>query len=443
MTNDLRDLLDDVADGPASGVRVDAHAAWTDGLRRRVRRRVRTGVIGVAALTAVTIAAPLARDLAVAPGFADQPGAHAQHYPQRLEHDYIGTTMPKVTGPLAGIVRRSDEDLHGWYAVSPGGRMWRIDDAQGDVVPSRDGRHLAYLRGATYASALFAITDQITGEVTTFDDVSLGVTYKGVPATDATYFHSDQTPLFWNAAGSAVLGQLGTVTGRTDGVAAGVFSVDGSLTVIRNSTSLEEGSHPIGWFDDDTAAFVSSVRGQPRVSAVDVDTSRIVRSFPLRGVQPDFVSQWYASLSPDGTAVMTLGDGGDDLNEPTVRVHSAQRGIRDATMPTPDGLNGYCQPTWTANDAYLPVSSEQREDSAVLARANGGAPIVADPRLHVTCSVWAASALEGGPDPSIGDWLFGTGSSWLSWHWRELVLGALAGAAAAAAAFFQARRRRS
>lgn len=442
MTNDLRDLLDNVADGPATAVRVDARAAWADGARRRVRRRVRTGVIGAAVLAAAAVAVPLGRDLGMAPDFADQSGARAEHYPQRLDHLYRERSMPAVTGPVAGVVQRSNEDLHDWYAVAPGGRMWRIDDAHSEVVPSRDGRHLAYLRGATYASALFAITDQITGEVTTFDDVSLGVTYKGVPATDATYFHSDQTPLFWNATGTAVLGQLGTIAGRTETVAAGVFSVDGSLTMIRNSTSLEEGSHPIGWFDDSTAAFVSRVGGRPRVSAVDVDTSRIVRSFPLRGVQPEFVSQWYASLSPDGTAVMTLDDGGDDLDEPTVRVHSAQRGIRDATMPTPDGLNDYCQPTWSADNAYLPVSSEQREDGAVLARVNGGTPIVADPRLHVTCSVWATSALDGGPDPSIGGWLFGTGSSWLSWHWRELVLGALAGVVAVAAVRLWARRRR-
>lgn len=425
---DLREQLD-AAMTPAREVRVDAQAAWADGVRRRVRRRVRVAAIGVAAVAAVAVAVPVARDLDVAPHVVGEPGAAAEHYPQRLDHDYVERSMPAVTGPLAGVIERNDEDLHGYYAVSPNGRMWRIDDAQGMPVPSPDGTRIAYSAGPKYDKAGYVIRDQRTGEVAEFPQIGNGTTINDIPTTEASFYHQDQTPVFWNVASTALLMQLGSA-GPRDDIAAGVLALDGTLHLIRNSQDLPNGSHPIGWFDDSTAAFIAPASEHARVSAVDTTSGRVTRSFLLDKADPEFVSQWYASVSPDGTTIVTLNDDGEPDPEP-VQFFSAQgdsAGARRVTMPTPESHSSSCQPTWTSGELYLP-RYQTDESAAVLARANGGTPIVADPRLKVTCSVWAASALEGGPDPSIGGTLFGTDSSWLSWHWREVSSGVLVGLA--------------
>lgn len=350
--------------------------------------------------------------------------------------------MPAVTGPLAGVVQRNGENVGGWFAVTPQGRMWRIRDAHSEVVPSPDGTHLAYMRGEDYARGVFSITDQTTGEVVAFDDVSRGTTVDDVPTTDAAYFHSDQTPTFWNSTSTAVLIQLGDMRTGRDRIAAGVLSLDGRIQVVPNSAELPEGSHPIGWFDDSTAGFVAHEGKRVRVSAVDVASGRVMRSF-LLDVRAEFVSQWYASLSPDGSTVMIIDDT-DTFDPGPARFHSTQgetAGDARVTMPVPTDIDGHCQPTWTSREVYLPIV--QAEDSAaVLYRINGGTPIVADTDFEIACSVWAASALEDGPDPSIGGWLFGTQDTWLSWHWRELTTGVFAGLALLTLGFALRRRRR-
>ncbi|HSX68944.1 hypothetical protein [Nocardioides sp.] len=438
---DLREQLD-AAVTPAREVRIDAQAAWADGVRRRVRRRVRVGAIGVVAVAAVAVAVPVARDLDVAPHVVGEPGAAAKHYPQRLDHDYVERSMPAVTGPLAGVIERNDEDLHGYYAVSPNGRMWRIDDAQAMPVPSPDGTRIAYMAGPKYDKVGYVMRDLQTGEVTEFPEIGNGTLVDDIPTTEASFYHQDQTPVFWNVASTALLMQV-TRAGPRDGIAAGVLSVDGTVHTIPNSNDLPDGSHPVGWFDDSTAAFIAPASERARVAAVDTTSGRVIRSFLLDKADPEFVSQWYASLSPDGTTVVTLDDNGEPDPEP-VRFYSAHgetAGKRRGTMPTPDGHSSACQPTWTSEDLYLPRYQSDERD-AVLARVNGGTPIVADPRLKVTCSVWAASALEGGPDPSIGGTLFGTDSSWLSWHWREVSSGVLVGLALLVLGISARRRRR-
>ncbi|GGO87218.1 hypothetical protein GCM10011584_11300 [Nocardioides phosphati] len=447
MTNDLRDLLDDVADAPARAVRVDARTAWADGARRRVRRRVTVGALGLAAVAAVVASAPLLHGTSRVTSYTSQPEAHTDHYPQRLDYDYVGTAMPAVTGPLAGVVQRGSEHVSGNYAVSPGGRMWRIDDAYGQSVSiSPDGIHLVYLRGPDAPNALLTITDQNTGERTTFSKIGMGASEPAKGRNRApVYFHSDQQPAFWNRDSTKVLLQLGASDGY-DVTAAGILSVDGEMTIVQNSRDVPGGSQPIGWVDDNTVAFVVGSKPGARVVFVDAVTSRTVRSFPLKGARSDAVSQWYGWLTPDGAAVMTLDDDFGGRTDARVRFYSAEAGDRagtkDATMPVPDGRDDTCQPTLTRRETYVAVDADAREDGAILARVNGGTPIVADPRLHVTCSVWASSALEGGPDPSIGGRLFGTESTWLSWHWRELIAGALVLVAAGGALAVVRRRRR-
>ncbi|TCJ23692.1 hypothetical protein [Nocardioides jejuensis] len=416
----LRDHLDDLARDPGHDVRIDVEAAWSSGQRRRAGRRMRTAAFGVAAVAIAATSLPLASEVTSMPSSADGDAQVASHYPQRLDYVYRDSSLPADSGPLAGVVQRSHEDFFGSWAVSPGGRMWRIEDVYGESVSiSPDGVHLVYLKGKNAADANLAITDQTTGHVTRFDEISLGATDAQHPEPRERYFHSDQMPAFWNAGSSAVFLQLGDYRARRDTVAAGVLGTDGSMTIIRNSRDLPSGSQPVGWFSTTTVGFVKETKSAPRVMEVDVRTGRVTRTFALHDPEP-FVSQWYASLSPDGNEIMTRNESEGSQPFRFFSARGSGAGSLRTKMPVPSDLSGPCQPTWTSTDVYLPTDSNTGDNGSVLYRVNGGHPIVADPRLGAGCSVWAARALEGGPERTLGGLLFGTDSTWLSWHWREL-----------------------
>ncbi|HYF73318.1 MAG TPA: hypothetical protein VD864_10895, partial [Nocardioides sp.] len=86
-------------------------------------------------------------------------------------------------------------------------------------------------------------------------------------------------------------------------------------------------------------------------------------------------------------------------------------------------------PPWAGTEDTLAVDERRR-------------PLVqADPGLHALCATWATDALSGNSHRGVGARVFGTDTGWLSWHWREVLLGVL-GACASRAAFGWFLRRR-
>lgn len=444
----LRDLLDDVAAEASDGLDVDPAHAWDLGVRRRARRRLGAGLglgLVVVLIGALVLVAPFSsppRAVDPASGQVD-PAVH--QYPQRLDKPFWEATLPAISGPLAGIVERvthrSGVDYwKGWYAVSPTGHLWRLDTNDGENPSiSPDGTHLAYMRGNDPHTSPLVITDQVTGDVVTFPQIGTGSTDPDHPeiTRGVRYFFQPQEPMFWSPDGTAALLQIGSLPYNTAGPVAGIAHTDGTLQVIDPKAGLPERSYPIGWLDNHTIGLAAIGHGHSAIVALDVDTDRVVGRAALTP-NPRGWSQWTASLSPDGSQVMTFDDPGDGTTDAPIRFHYAltggPAGALRVSMPDP-GHDSLCPPSWSSTEAYVAV------DDTGLVRVNGGTVIAADPRLGVRCSVWARSALDGGPHQGIGGRIFGTRSTWLSWHWRELSIGVLIASTAGGLVVWRRRRR--
>ncbi|KAA1420958.1 hypothetical protein F0U44_01035 [Nocardioides humilatus] len=422
--SELRDALDVVVREEAAAIHVDASAAWQQGRRRRLRRRVAVAAAAVAAIGIVATSVAVITDppRPLDPASTDPV---ASSHPLRLDYLYWDDDLPSRTGPLAGLVERSGPDIYGWYAASPEGHLWLVD-TDVDVLPSLspDGSHLAYMRGG-YKDAEWVVSDQVDGTEVTFPEIGTGVDSD----LDRRYFQAAQSPSYWSPDGSAVLVNIGAMDPDEDPEpTAAVLGVDGSFSAITTPDTAGSSSFPLGWIDDRHIAVIgqSDTTNDLRVYVVDIRTTFPVREVRLLSkVDYSRVSQWFGTISTDGEVLATVSDR-------RIRYYSLQgprQGRLRGSMTTPATFAGSCPLTWTGTDLYVPTATDRDTGaSAILTRANGGTPILADPRLDISCSFWARTALEGPEHRGIGGRLFGTSESWLSWHWREVTISNVLGA---------------
>jgi hypothetical protein len=442
--DELRELLDSTVREPARTVHVDAASAWRQGRRRRTANRV--------AVAAVVVFAVAGGVLALSAGFAGLPtavspakgsGPVADEHPRRLDHAYWDDGQPRVTGPLAGVVHRSSEGGGGWYSVSPAGHLWRVPVTL-DWVPSLspDGTHLAYMHGGPL-DGTYRIVDQVDGTTTTFPEIGTGTSDARVEEFDRDhrYFYGEQEPAFWSPDGTALLIQIGLNNADAGSdPAAAVLGIDGSFVTI----PLPAGAGaalPVGWVDEHHVAVLTDKDAKPGDAGlwiVDLRSGLVVRRLTLEGAAgANGLSQWLGSVSPDGRELATMSD------SQSVRFYSTTgptAGELTATLPVGSVAEG-CQPSWSSTDLYVPTDTTMDGESRVLTRANGGVTVWADPRLHIVCSTWARTALDGPAHDSLGTRLFGDNTNWLSWHWREVASSGLLAIALALGVGLVVRRR--
>ena len=425
--DELRDALDGVVREPATAIRVDAAAVWAEGRRRRRSNRVGVAAMVVAGVIGGALAlSPVLSGLPRAIAPAGGSGSKATEHPARLDYVYWDDEQPSVTGPLAGLVYRSAVDpdgKSGWYTVSPKGHLWHLDaSVEAEPSLSPDGSHLAYMQGS-FLDATYVIVNQVDGTITRFPQIGTGGFNGRVEDfdDDHRFASQSQSPTFWSPDGAGLLLKLGTTDpdDPLSDVTAAVLSPDGTLVTIPQPDDAE-GAFPIGWVDDEhiALAFEDSDPANVRVWIIDVGSGEVVRDFTLEdGVR--FTSQWFGSISPDGTELATEAGKGKGFRLYSMRGPTS--GDLVTKLPTIAAAPETCGPSWSSSDLYAPTYATPDGNASILTRADGGATIVADPRLDVQCSTWARSALDGPAHVSLGARFFGQQNTWLSWHWREVV----------------------
>jgi hypothetical protein len=120
-----------------------------------------------------------------------------------------------------------------------------------------------------------------------------------------------------------------------------------------------------------------------------------------------------------------------------VQVSTASRQllVSNAGRPGDTGLVGShaipndrtlgCRPSWS--DSYPVVPYRGAPGDHLLWSGPGSYAVQVDPALGpVYCSVWSHDALRGHAHGGLGVALFGERTDWLSWHWRQVGLGAAA-----------------
>jgi hypothetical protein len=201
-------------------------------------------------------------------------------------------------------------------------------------------------------------------------------------------------------------------------------------------------ARPIGWADGDHLYWrASSAGGSGRPVFVLVTTTldgEVTDAVPVPAVRhPGGTSQWTASVSPGGQRVY-LRSGGDDL------VVDPDTGEVLETLSVDPPI--LCSPSWRGQQV---LETDPGDGGAVALQAlrerrDGGTartPVaVLEPGLG-SCLVLTPQALAGGPTSTLTSWLFGTSTSWLSWHLAEMTAG-LSGLAVLGAALVWWRRRR-
>lgn len=443
MSNQLHDPLHDLLAEVPSYVVPDAREAWVSGARRRTRRRI--GATGLVVLLVLLVSAGigvLPRPVSVAP--VDQPGGGVDGHPSRIDYPYWTHDLPNRPGPVAGVLSRvhhgstSVEPL-GWYAVSPTGHLWKLPGSENKYLPalSPDGTQLAYLD--TRLGQGFEIRHLTTGGTTS---ISVGVHQDG---SREPWRLDAQAPSFWSPDSQQLLVRVAPAAGNLErGVDALVYGVGlGTTTPVR--LAGHGSAYPIGWVSDRALAWL--VRRPADGAAPDgVDVlvtdvrGRLQRTVRLQ-IAGDAALSELASAAVSGHSLALgsqMGRQGD-----AIRFYSLQGddfgGTRTGTMPGVHDAAAGCPASWGDRNLQVPASMSDRD--AALVSVNGGATILADPRLDLACSLWAEQALDGPAHEGLGGWLFGERTSWLSWHWREVGL-SIGGGLAVVGGLLLLRRRR-
>lgn len=431
MTPDLHDRIDDLVAGVPAYVVPDARAAWAAGARRRTRHRV--GVLAAAAIVVALLAGAVAwlpRTFDPAP--ADSDGAGVEGYPSRVYKPLLERDLPDRPGPLAGLL---DDDSTLW-AVSASGRVWvlpREDRVAGyPTAISSDGTAVAYLR----RSDEYVLRDLRAGTTTVADGVDDG-TFDGRTETRSPgrFAIALQSPAFWSPDRDRVF-VLGSSNDDFSGTRALLIGGGASTMAVQAPrVHGESAGWPAGWTPDGNLVWLDGDfdRDHPRWAVVVVTTpsGREVRRVELdlpSGV--GHLGQWSGSVSPDGTRLSLISQA------EVGPVFSLSDGkVVDETSASEQT----CPMSWSAGGPRPPFLG-----SGVAAVRDGeGRPIITvDPAFEATCGIWASDALSGVAHDGLGGRMFGSSSGWLSWHWREVGLGIVAGGGVLALVVLVVRRRR-
>jgi hypothetical protein len=437
MTNGLHEQLDDLLlDIPAHVPAADPGAAWRAGGRRRLRRRVTTSA-AVLAVVALLSAAGLvgSRVVEVQPAGGGS-GSSATSYPARIDKPLLHLgTLPDRPGPVAGLVQRDD----GWLAIGQTGAVWRVPGAaHRPSTPflasiSPDGRRIAYV-DASHGQSELTLLDLVDGGALTPD----------VGATGShAWLLKGRGQTFWSPDSSRLLVPVRRVDGGPRHVAALVVGPGPATTEVRAPAGRRV--EPIGWLSPTRLGWLrwTSSPLRPDIVTTGARGGRVLSTAhsPTRIPRNQYVD---ASPVPGGdlpshVLSVTTATRQILISNPGRRADSALVASRPVS---PDRVVR-CPASWTADFPVLPISGA--DDFFLLRSGNGSYAVQLDPSLlPAYCSVWATSALQGGPHEGIGGRLFGERVTWLSWHWRQVAVagGALGVLVAAGGVLLLGRRRR-
>lgn len=423
MSHDLHEPLEDlVREVPRHVVRPDlARTAWAAGRRRRLRRRIAVTATAAAGVAVVLGLGPGVVDrVTTTPPAASTDGTIATGYPERIDKPWRLAELPDRPGPVAAVVDGGWEK-RAWIAVSPTGKQWRIPvGAPGDdtyPTVSNTGRYLGYLAGF---EGPYVIHDLVTGERTEFPDIG-----SGIDGTTARYTTYGQQPTFWSPDDSHLL-VSGSATRRPFRGRGLVLGVDGSQRLVPDY----EG-HPAGWLAEDRIARVSWTETDDGfaedawVDVVDVEGDRLERvRLDLPRKAEVWMSQWSASVSPDGDQIAVRTD--EDLAgaDQVFRFSVADGRLRTTTQAA--DLDSTCQMSWSgATPVVTTLDPDDESGTAVLAAATPKPLVVTEPGASITCIMLAAAAAAGEPHGG----LFGTSTASWTWKVQEIVLASAAGVA--------------
>jgi hypothetical protein len=415
---DLREPLSDlVREVPRHVVPDDLHrTAWAAGRRRRWRRRaVTTAAAGAVLAILAPVLTPATDWIRSVEPAGTRSGPSVGGFPQRIGHQWWVRDLPDQPGPLAGVMSRAldkgtDDHHEIWLAVSETGRQWRIPTEQGGgaTAPtiSNTGRYLGYFLHRDEPP--YVIHDLVTGERTELDQVEP----HGDPL--GRYMVHAQTPAFWSPDDRHLLLLGITPQFRTHLI----LSPDGRAQRVRHD------GKPIGWVDENHIAWLSGTGSDVRTVTATVTVTdlagRDVRTVDLalpRRLE-DTLSQWSASVSPDGRTV-ALREDSFPAGE-TIHQFSLEDGTLTAKPVTVAHAASICPIGWAGSTPFLATYPEHASGRlAALVGAPVETMVVTDPRLDAGYLALAADAAAGKPR----GWPWGTSTHpWSWWWWRETLL---------------------
>lgn len=435
----LSDELRSLTDGVPGFVHPDAGQAWRVAARRRQRRRVGAGLALVMALV-VVLAGVRSLDREAVPGPATGPadGSPTQHaltLPTRIERPYVLHNLPLRAGRLAGLVWSRDQ----WLAVSPTGHLWRLPLAtRRDYLPaiSPDGSTVAFLQSFTPKQNRLLVWNTTTAILRFFSQVGTGETDNGKLADPATRFWiQSESPAYFSPDGKhLVVAGDSTHPGTRDRALLIDVSHGSDVTVI-DSPAVTSTAFPAGWLDDSHLVWVGTTAQDP-AAVVATLTGDVVRSVHLSmpKTQAAQGSQWVGPVSPDGRQV-AFGPADGSVTPGSILAFPLDRDPSPyAVARVSHGTMG-CPLSWGTSAApAIPQTSPRL--------LSGSSSVVADPRLHVDCAIWASDALTGARHQGLAGALFGLNTAWWTWWWRELAIG-LAVVVTGGFLLWTRRRRRS
>lgn len=419
MTDDLRDaLLDLPRDIERSVVAPDLAArAWTAGRRRRAVRTLATAAAALALLLAGWAVAPQLRPAPLQPADHRSGGPVVDGYPQRLALPWLDLGLSTAPGPTAGLAQVNAAGDNRWRLVAPDGRMSRLPANGDDVIPalSDDGRRLSYFEGGI--TGHLVVRDLVTGarwDVAGVGDAAIS------PKVRSPYFAGMQEPSFWSPGGQRLLlsGAL-----RREGVFGGLL-LDPTRRTVRFLTMPAKVFHAVGWMGEDRIVW-STARPDLVVTDLDGRVRRRVR-LDLAGLPPIATHQWTVSVSPDGRVAQLRSD---DVADNVVATFSTATGRRLGAHLV-QRISDVCPTGWRGRRVVVPALDDTTSVRLVELEPRAGAVdlgyptrtlTVSDPGDSIVCLWLSPRALAG----RAHGWPWGTSTSWLSWHARDLVAGAV------------------
>ncbi len=338
--------------------------------------------------------------------------------------------LPDHPGPIAGLIKRNP----GWFAVGQRGEVWRMPgatDFDWTASISPDGSRVAYVDRSDGQSEL-ELLDLVDGGAFGPD---IGGSGKGHPwlLDGQMSWSPDSSRLFVPVRA----GDLGARPG------VDALLVEPGQESIRVHAPAGRRVEPLGWLSPRLLGWVrwSDDDVHPDFVITGITGGRVLEAAPVPRRIP--IHTWVgASAMPNGvdlahvlsvsttTRQLLISNPGQAGNTALVASHAISN---ERTLG--------CPPSWT--DGY-PVIPDQAAFAGYLLWAGPGSyAIQVSPALRpVSCSVWAYDALRGGERHGLGGRMFDDGDSWLSWHWRQVAIGAAALLVALAGYLLLSRSRR-